>query len=62
VHVAHAGNRNQFDGRVRTGIRDPRVGVPSRPLATKAASAVLIAQLEALARAADVVEKSASDS
>jgi hypothetical protein len=46
--LAHAGNRNQFDGRVRTRIRRPRVGVPSRPLATKAASAVLIAQLATL--------------
>jgi hypothetical protein len=41
--LAHAGNRHQFDGRVRTRIRSPRVGVPSRPLATKAASPVLIA-------------------
>jgi hypothetical protein len=43
IKLAHAGNRNQFDGRVRTRIRSPRVGVPSRPLTTKAASPVLIA-------------------
>jgi hypothetical protein len=40
IKLAHAGNRNQFDGRVRTRIRSPRV---ARPLTTKAASPVLIA-------------------
>ena len=42
--LAHAGNCNQSDRRVRARIRGARVGVPAEPLTTKAAPSVLIVQ------------------